>query len=97
MRQIGLPITILRPMAFMELMTDKDFYPQVSVWHVMPKLMGWDRTLPWLAADDAGVTRRRRSAIPSDSWARTSHSPVTSGHSTSAGRSGPRRVARHEH
>jgi uncharacterized protein YbjT (DUF2867 family) len=55
MRQIGLPITVLRPMAFMELMTDKDFYPQVSVWHVMPKLMGWDRTLPWLAADDVGV------------------------------------------
>jgi hypothetical protein len=55
MRQIGLPITILRPMAFMELMTDKDFYPQVSVWHVMPKLMGCDRTLPWLAADDVGV------------------------------------------
>jgi uncharacterized protein YbjT (DUF2867 family) len=55
MRQLGLPITVLRPMAFMELMTDKDFYPQVSVWHVMPKLMGWDRTLPWLAADDVGV------------------------------------------
>ena len=55
MRQVGLPLTILRPMAFMELMTDKDFYPQVSVWHVMPKLMGWDRPLPWLAADDVGV------------------------------------------
>lgn len=55
MRQLGLPITVLRPMAFMELMTDKDFYPQVSVWHVMPKLMGWDRPLPWLAADDVGV------------------------------------------
>ena len=55
MRQVGLPLTILRPMAFMELMTDKDFYPQVSVWHVMPKLMGWDRALPWLAADDVGV------------------------------------------
>ncbi len=55
MRGLGLPITVLRPMAFMELMTDKDFYPQVSVWHVMPKLMGWNRTLPWLAADDVGV------------------------------------------
>jgi uncharacterized protein YbjT (DUF2867 family) len=55
MRQIGLPLTILRPMAFMELMTDKDFYPHVSVWHVMPKLMGWGRALPWLAADDVGV------------------------------------------
>jgi uncharacterized protein YbjT (DUF2867 family) len=55
MRQLGLPLTVLRPMAFMELMTDKDFYPQVSVWHVMPKLMGWDRALPWLAAEDVGV------------------------------------------
>jgi uncharacterized protein YbjT (DUF2867 family) len=55
MRQLGLPTTVLRPMAFMELMTDKDFYPQVSIWHVMPKLMGWDRPLPWLAADDVGV------------------------------------------
>ena len=55
MRQIGLPLTVLRPMAFMELMTDKDFYPQVSVWHVMPKLMGSSTRLPWLAADDVGA------------------------------------------
>lgn len=55
MRELGLRLTVLRPMAFMELMTDKDFYPQVSVWHVMPKLMGWDRALPWLAADDVGA------------------------------------------
>ena len=55
MRELGLPLTVLRPMAFMELMTDKDFYPQVSVWHVMPKLMGWERPLPWLAADDVGA------------------------------------------
>jgi uncharacterized protein YbjT (DUF2867 family) len=55
MRERGLRLTVLRPMAFMELMTDKDFYPQVSVWHVMPKLMGWDRALPWLAADDVGA------------------------------------------
>ena len=55
MRELGLALTVLRPMAFMELMTDKDFYPQVSVWHVMPKLMGWDRAVPWLAADDVGA------------------------------------------
>jgi uncharacterized protein YbjT (DUF2867 family) len=64
MREIGLPITILRPMAFMELMTDKDFYPQVSVWHVMPKLMGWDRTLPWLAVDDVGAIAAAAFADP---------------------------------
>jgi uncharacterized protein YbjT (DUF2867 family) len=64
MRQIGLPITVLRPMAFMELMTDKDLYPQVAVWHVMPKLMGWDRPLPWLAADDVGQIGARAFADP---------------------------------
>jgi uncharacterized protein YbjT (DUF2867 family) len=64
MRQLGLRITVMRPMAFMELMTDKDFYPQVSVWHVMPKLMGWDRTLPWLAADDVGAIAATAFADP---------------------------------
>jgi hypothetical protein len=48
----------------MELMTDKDFYPQVSVWHVMPKLMGWDRALPWLAADDVGAIAAKAFADP---------------------------------
>jgi hypothetical protein len=51
-------------MAFMELMTDRDFYPNVSVWHVMPKLMGWDRTLPWLAADDVGAIAATAFADP---------------------------------
>lgn len=51
-RSLGLPLTVLRPMAFMELMSDQDFYPNVSVWHVMPKLMGWDRPVPWVAVED---------------------------------------------
>jgi uncharacterized protein YbjT (DUF2867 family) len=51
-RGLGLPLTVLRPMAFMELMTDKDFYPSVSTWHIMPKLMGWDRPVVWVAVDD---------------------------------------------
>lgn len=29
-RELGLPLTVLRPMAFMELMTDKGYYPQFS-------------------------------------------------------------------
>ena len=40
MKALGLPLTILRPMAFMELMTDKKFFPAVATWHVMPRLMG---------------------------------------------------------
>jgi hypothetical protein len=51
-------------MAFLELMTDKDFYPAVAVWHVMPKLAG-DRTLiPWLAVDDLGAVAARVFADP---------------------------------
>lgn len=51
---LGLPATILRPMAFMELMTDKAFYPPVAVWRIMPALMGENRPVVWLAADDLG-------------------------------------------
>jgi uncharacterized protein YbjT (DUF2867 family) len=52
---LGLPITVLRPTAFMELMTDKAFFPPVSTWHLMPKLMGADRRIPWLCVDDLGA------------------------------------------
>ena len=55
MRHRGLAHTILRPMAFMELMTDKAFYPSVSVWYVMPKLVGWHRPLPWVSVEDLAV------------------------------------------
>jgi uncharacterized protein YbjT (DUF2867 family) len=55
MRRLGLPVTILRPNAFMELMTDKAFYPSVSTWHVMPKLMGADRPVTWICVDDLGA------------------------------------------
>jgi uncharacterized protein YbjT (DUF2867 family) len=54
MEALGLPITVLRPTAFMELMTDKGFFPPVSTWHLMPKLMGADRRVPWLGVDDLG-------------------------------------------
>ena len=49
MRSLALPLTVLRPTAFMELMTDRDFYPMVSTWQVMPKVMGGDRPSPSLA------------------------------------------------
>ena len=53
-RERDLPLTILRPMAFMELMTDKGFYPAVAVWGVMPRLAGGDRPIGWLSTDDLG-------------------------------------------
>ena len=55
MQRLDLPLTVLRPEAFMELMTDKAYYPAASVWHVMPKLMGSARNVPWLAVDDLGA------------------------------------------
>ena len=55
LRSLGVPLTVLRPMAFMELMVERRFYPAASVWHVMPKLMGEDRPVGWLSIDDLGV------------------------------------------
>jgi len=57
-------VTVLRPMAFMELMTHKDFFPAVSTWHVMPKLMGEDRPVAWLAVEDLGAIAARAFAEP---------------------------------
>jgi hypothetical protein len=64
MRQLGLPVTILRPMAFMELLTDKSFYPAASTWHVMPKLMGESRPLGWLCMEDLGIIAAQVFAEP---------------------------------
>ncbi len=44
--RLGLPSTVLRPNAFMELTTDKAYYPPVAIWHVMVKLMGGGRNVP---------------------------------------------------
>lgn len=64
LESLRLPLTVLRPMAFMELMTDKRFYPAVAMWHVMPKLMGGDRPVPWLCLDDLGAVVARVLAEP---------------------------------
>lgn len=63
-RRLDVPLTVLRPMAFMELMTDKAFYPAVSAWHLMPKLAGADTRIPWLAVDDLGAIAARAFADP---------------------------------
>ncbi|HET6561075.1 MAG TPA: NmrA family NAD(P)-binding protein [Marmoricola sp.] len=67
-RDLGLSLTVLRPMAFMELMTDKAFYPNVAVWQLMPKLMGSRRPVGWLCTDDLGAIAARVFADP-DRWA----------------------------
>ena len=53
MHGLGLPLTVLRPVAFMELMTT-GFFP-VSTWHLMPKLMGADRPVWWIGVEDLGA------------------------------------------
>jgi uncharacterized protein YbjT (DUF2867 family) len=63
-RALGLPLTVLRPMAFMELMTDKGYFPPVSTWWLMPKLMGQDRPVGWICVDDLGAIAARAFAEP---------------------------------
>lgn len=64
MKALGIPLTILRPMAFMELMTDNTYYPAVSTWHLMPKLMGASRPVAWISTDDLGIIAARIFASP---------------------------------
>jgi uncharacterized protein YbjT (DUF2867 family) len=64
LRELNLPLTVLRPMAFMELMTDRGFFPAVSTWSLMPKLMGQDRPVGWICVDDLGAIAARAFAEP---------------------------------
>ncbi len=64
MEVLSLPLTVLRPMAFMELMKDKSYFPPISAWYLMPKLMGADRRIPWLSIDDLGAIAARAFGDP---------------------------------
>ena len=64
MKALDLPYTVLRPMALMELMTDKKFFPAVGTWRGMPALMGRSRSLPWLCAEDLGAIVAKAFADP---------------------------------
>lgn len=64
MSALGLPFTSLRPEAFMELMTDKGYYPAVGTWRIWPRLTGVDVAIPWLAVDDIGVVAAEVFAHP---------------------------------
>jgi uncharacterized protein YbjT (DUF2867 family) len=63
-RSSGVPFTILRPTAFMELMTDKKFYPAVGTWRIWPRLTGDDRPIPWLSVRDVGAIAAEALAEP---------------------------------
>lgn len=64
MNSLGLPLTVVRPTAFMELISDPEFYPMAAVFHLMPKLIGPDKKIPWLAVDDLGAITARVFADP---------------------------------
>lgn len=64
MKALELPLTILRPMAFMELMTDPKFFPAVATWHVMPAVMGSSRPVAWICTDDLGAIAAKVFADP---------------------------------
>ena len=64
MKELGLPLTVLRPMAFMELMVDPTFYPQSSTWYTMPKLAGLDCRVPWISVRDLGAIAAKAFADP---------------------------------
>jgi uncharacterized protein YbjT (DUF2867 family) len=64
MKALGLPLTTLRPLAFMELMTDPSYYPQSSTWRIWPKLTGWNVKIPWLSVQDLGVIAAKAFAQP---------------------------------
>jgi uncharacterized protein YbjT (DUF2867 family) len=55
MRDLGLPFTIVRPTPFMELMSEKEFYPAMATWGVEPKIVGWDLPIPWVSVHDLGI------------------------------------------
>jgi uncharacterized protein YbjT (DUF2867 family) len=61
---LGLPLTVLRPTAFMELMTDRTFYPAVSTWRLMPMLTGPDLPIAWICLDDLGAIAAKVFADP---------------------------------
>jgi uncharacterized protein YbjT (DUF2867 family) len=66
MKELGIPLTVLRPMAFMELMTDPTYYPQSSTWYVWPKLSGIDRKIGWISVKDVGAIAAKAFANPDE-------------------------------
>lgn len=55
MRELELPFTIIRPTPFMELLSEKEFFPPMAAWGIKPKILGWDAPIPWVAVHDIGI------------------------------------------
>jgi uncharacterized protein YbjT (DUF2867 family) len=63
-KSLGIPWTILRPPALMELMTEKKFFPAVSTWNLMPELMGVARKIGWVCTEDVAIVTEKAFAEP---------------------------------
>ena len=55
MRSLELPFTIVRPAPFMELLSEKEFFPALATWGVESKIVGWDLPIPWVSVHDLGI------------------------------------------
>jgi uncharacterized protein YbjT (DUF2867 family) len=60
----GLVVTYLSPAPFMELMVDPGFMPALSTFGAEPRVVGWDRPMPWVACDDIGRIAAERLTSP---------------------------------
>jgi uncharacterized protein YbjT (DUF2867 family) len=69
MRELDLPVTVIRPGPFMELMTQRDFFPALGIWGVAPRVVGWHTPKPWVAVRDIGKAAANAFADP-DTWVR---------------------------
>ena len=64
MKDLGLPLTVLRPVAFMELMVDPSYFPNASTWNIWPKLTGGDYKIAWISVQDVGAIAATAFANP---------------------------------
>lgn len=68
LRRLDVAYTILRPVAFMELMADRSFHPELGTWRIWPRLTGADKPIYWLALEDLGAIAAIAFTQP-DAWA----------------------------
>lgn len=67
MGSLGLPVTIVRPAPFMELLREKAFFPPLGAWGTMVQIVGWDAPIPWVCVSDIGQAIANALSDP-DAW-----------------------------